>query len=62
MPNGQQMMHVANECIGYKPTITNVESNIGNSSSKSCTNCKNLKDGKCIKNLFDEVLTSLDQT
>lgn len=60
--NRDQMMHVANSCVGYEPTHSGVESNIGTDSSKSCVNCKNLKDGKCVKDLFDTVLTSLDQT
>lgn len=60
--NREQMMHVANSCVGYEPIIQGVESNIGTSNSRSCTNCKNLKDGLCVKDLFDPVLTSLDQT
>ena len=62
MPNSEQMMHVANSCSGYESKGGNFESNIGTCSSKSCANCKNLEDQKCVKNLFDTVLTSLDQT
>jgi hypothetical protein len=60
--NREQMMHVANSCVGYEPIHQGVESNIGTSSSKSCVNCKNLRDGLCVKDLFDSVLTSIDQT
>lgn len=62
MPNVEQMMHVGNSCGGYESIGGTFESNIGTSSSKSCANCKNLQDGKCVKDLFDPVLTSLDQT
>jgi hypothetical protein len=62
MPNKEQMMHVANSCVGYESITQSVESNIGTDSNKSCVNCKNLKDGLCAKNLFDATLTSLDQT
>lgn len=60
--NGEQMMHVANSCKGYQAIHQGFESNIGTDNSKSCVNCKNLKDGLCVKNLFDTVLTSIDQT
>lgn len=60
--NRDQMMHVANSCVGYDPIQQGVESNIGTEGSKSCVNCKNLKDGLCVKDLFDTVLTSIDQT
>lgn len=62
MPNKEQMMHVANSCVGYEPITQDVQSNIGTASSKSCENCKNLEYGLCVKNLFDTTLTSLDQT
>lgn len=62
MANVEQMMHVANSCPGYNPLAEDFESNIGTENSKSCNNCSNYRDGKCIENLFDRVLTSLDQT
>ncbi|OFI04972.1 hypothetical protein CLOACE_19860 [Clostridium acetireducens DSM 10703] len=62
MSNMEQMMHVANNCIGYEPIYEGFQSSIGTKLSKSCSNCNNYKEGKCIKNLFDDVLTSLDQT
>lgn len=62
MANIQQMMHIANSCPGYSPITSEVTSTIGACNSKSCTNCHNLKNDKCVVNLYDKVLTSLDQT
>ena len=62
MANVEQMMHVASSCKGYRCIREGFLNSIGSDESKSCTNCKYFKNDKCIKNLFDEVLTSLDQT
>lgn len=62
MANIEQMMHVANSCTGYSGIKEGFVNSIGSDDSKSCTNCKYLRNDKCQKNLFDEVLTSLDQT
>ena len=62
MANIEQMMHVANSCIGYRGTREGFVNSIGSDESKSCTNCRYLRNNKCQKNLFGEVLTSLDQT
>lgn len=58
----QDMMHVANSCPGYKAKGEGFISSIGEKNSKSCMNCEFLKNNKCEKNLYDSVLTSLDQT
>jgi hypothetical protein len=60
--NIEQMMNVANSCAGYRGIREGFENNIGSETSKSCTNCRYLRNDKCQKNLFDLVLTSLDQT
>ncbi|AUM96471.1 TPA: hypothetical protein LA742_003826 [Clostridium botulinum] len=60
--NELQMMHIANVCDGYDGIDTGFVSVIGAENSKSCMNCKNLQNGVCVKNLYDKVLTSLDQT
>jgi len=57
-----QMEGVANSCPGYERKDTSFNSSIGKVDTKSCTNCKNLQNGICIKDLYDRVLTSLDQT
>lgn len=57
-----QMVGVANSCPGYERKNISFNSGIGNSDTKSCTNCRNLQNGICIKDLYDKVLTSLDQT
>lgn len=57
----EQMMMVAVSCPGYEPIKNNVTNTIGAEDSKSCGNCRNWQDHKCIVNLFDPVLTSLDQ-
>ncbi|WP_291634454.1 hypothetical protein [Clostridium sp.] len=61
MPNTEQMMHVANSCNGYNSVGTQFQSSIGTDFSKSCDNCKHLKNDKCDVNLYDKVLTELDQ-
>ncbi|MFX0550204.1 hypothetical protein ACOAKC_12905 [Hathewaya histolytica] len=60
----QDMMHVANSCYGYenKNKRKDFISNIGSEESISCINCEHLKHNKCQKNLYDKVLSSLDQT
>jgi len=62
MGNKEQMMHVANSCNGYSGIREGFSDSIGSDESKSCTNCRHLINDKCLKNLFDDVLTSLDQT
>lgn len=62
MANMEQMMHVAQSCPGYEPMQSYVSNTIGAEDSKSCANCHNFHDNKCVVNLFDNVLTSLDQT
>lgn len=57
----EQLMMVAVNCPGYEPTEQGVTNTIGASNSKSCDNCNHWEDHKCIINLFDPVLTSLDQ-
>ncbi|AYD39083.1 hypothetical protein D4Z93_00255 [Clostridium fermenticellae] len=59
MSNLEQMIDVAKSCPGYKPVSDKLEAVSSISSQKSCTNCSNYEYGKCRKNLFDDVLTSL---
>ena len=61
MPNIQEMSHVANSCNGYDSVGTEFQSSIGTQYSKSCDNCKHLKNDKCEINLYDKVLAGLDQ-
>jgi hypothetical protein len=62
MARNDQMMHVANSCPGYNPTGSGFQSNIGTERSKSCQNCEHFKSERCEVDLYDTVLTSLDQT
>ncbi|MFT5876041.1 MAG: hypothetical protein ACI8WT_005044 [Clostridium sp.] len=55
------MMHIANSCNGYNSVETEFQSSIGTAFSKSCDNCKHLNNDKCDINLYDKVLTGLDQ-
>lgn len=57
-----QMVGVANSCPGYERKDVSFNSNIKKLDMKSCINCKNLQNNICIKDLYDRVLTSLDQT
>jgi len=62
MSSRDQLMMVAINCPGYEPTQNNFTSSIGADNCKSCDNCHNWKDHNCTINLFDKVLTSIDQT
>ncbi|GAA0746374.1 hypothetical protein [Clostridium oceanicum] len=62
MANQFEMMQVANECPGYQAESSAMQSNVGTHDSKSCENCKNLVAGRCVKNLYDSVASSLDQS
>lgn len=62
MASKDQLMMVAVNCPGYKANENNVINSIGASNCKSCNNCDNWQNHKCVVNLFDEVLTSVDQT
>lgn len=62
MANIEQMMSVGNSCYGYTPVGGGFSNSIGSNNSKSCSNCKHFKNDKCDVDLFDPVLTSLDQT
>lgn len=57
----EDMMHVANSCQGYDATSSGFVSSMGTNVSKSCGNCKHLKNNKCDINLYDKVLAGLDQ-
>lgn len=57
----EQLMMVAVSCPGYEPLTHDVTNTIGAHNCKSCDNCHNWQDHKCVVNLFDPVLTSLDQ-
>jgi hypothetical protein len=57
-----QLMMVAVNCPGYDPTCHGVTNTIGVENSKSCDNCHHWKDHKCSINLFDPVISSVDQT
>ena len=61
MPNIEQMSHVANSCSGYNSVGRGFQSSIGTEFSKSCENCHHLKNGICEEDLFDSVLSGLDQ-
>jgi hypothetical protein len=62
MANDQEMRHVGSACPGYEPDDFGFQSSTGEAYYKSCTNCRNLRNGKCVKNLYDSVLASLDQS
>lgn len=59
--SNEQMMMVAVNCPGYEPLIQNTTNTIGADNCKSCDNCHNWENHKCQVNLFDQVLTSVDQ-
>lgn len=59
--SSEQMMMVAVKCPGYEGIKSNVTNTIGASDSKSCDNCEHWENHHCNINLFDPVLTSLDQ-
>lgn len=66
MANIEQLMSVGQSCDGYDQLQENApkafESSIGGGNCKSCTSCTHFVNGLCDVNLFDKVLTELDQT
>ncbi|MCI1945911.1 hypothetical protein [Clostridium luticellarii] len=64
MASNEEMKHVGSSCPGYEPDDFGFKSYSSDAEPdyRSCTNCRNLKDGKCVKNLYDQVLAGLDQT
>lgn len=62
MFSNQQMEHIAVECPGYEQVKSYVVSTIGADEGKSCANCHNWQNNHCVVNLYDKVLSSLDQT
>lgn len=61
MASAEQLMSVGENCMGYSPFFEYFQSSIGAPNTKSCVNCTHFTDGKCDVNLFDKVLTDLDQ-
>lgn len=62
MSSRDQLMMVAVNCSGYEPLESNVINTIGADNCRSCDNCHNWQNQQCVVNMFDKVLTSLDQT
>lgn len=58
MASEMEKMAVAQNCSGYEPRNAAVMSSMG-SLSESCNNCSNYIRGKCVKNLFDYVSSTL---
>ncbi|MFA9398563.1 MAG: hypothetical protein ACERKV_09895 [Clostridiaceae bacterium] len=57
-----ELMNVASNCSGYQSIFGGFSSKIGDLEGKSCINCKNFIDEKCTKNLFEDVLNSIETT
>jgi hypothetical protein len=60
MPSTEQLMAVAFNCSDYSPVISSVTSSMN--SDISCATCANYKNNKCVIDVFDKVLSGLDQT
>lgn len=60
-PSREQLMMVAIQCSGYDSLCSNVINTVGAENSMSCENCYHWKNHKCSIDLFDPVLTSIDQ-
>lgn len=62
MASEEQKMMVAQHCPGYNGIKSGFEATVGAQNSESCNNCRYFRNDKCQKHIFDDVLTSLDQT
>ena len=60
MSSAEQLMAVAFNCSDYSPVISTATSSMN--SDISCVTCANWKNNKCAIDVFDKVLTGLDQT
>lgn len=62
MANVEQLNYVGRSCPGYEKVNGSFQSMTSSGDERSCLNCENYKNNKCVINLFDRVLTSVDQT
>ncbi|QAT38839.1 hypothetical protein [Clostridium sp. JN-9] len=61
MASVEQLMSVGENCRGYDPASEYFQSSVGEPIPRSCSNCNHFTEGRCNIDLFDTVLTSLDQ-
>jgi hypothetical protein len=55
MGNMEQMMNVARKCTNYRRGRM-----ISSCAGKTCADCTNCEGGKCMKDLFEDVLIIID--
>jgi len=55
MGNREQMMNVARKCFNYKRGRL-----VSSCAGKTCANCTQYAEGKCIKDLFECMLLTFD--
>lgn len=53
-------MLVASNCSGFDSLVTNSMIN-GDQCEVSCDNCKNFQHNKCVINLYDQVLSNIEE-
>lgn len=61
MNSNEQLMIVAVNCPEYAPINEGFSLTIGSEYGASCENCHHWKDNRCQIDVFDDVLTSIDQ-
>lgn len=61
MVNKEQLMMVATNCPDYDAIDSGFSATIGGEYSVSCENCHHWQNNKCKIQVFDDVLTSIDQ-
>ena len=57
----EQLMIVATNCPEYSAINSGFSATIGAKYGASCENCHHWEDHKCQVDVFDDVLTSVDQ-
>ncbi|WP_102399074.1 hypothetical protein [Haloimpatiens massiliensis] len=61
MGNIYESMCVASNCSSFKSQEPVVMSSIGTSLSKRCSKCSHCKNCKCELDLYDNVISSIDE-
>ncbi|MFD3155731.1 hypothetical protein ACFIJ5_02540 [Haloimpatiens sp. FM7330] len=60
MGNIYQLMTVASNCSSFTSNESDFMPSIGSCMSKNCSKCTHCKNNTCELNLYDEMLSSID--
>ena len=61
MQSKEQLMMVATNCSEYDPIVEGFSASVGGQYSISCESCHHWGNNKCQIDIYDDVLSSIDQ-